>query len=253
MNSKYAFILGCTSDIAIAFSKRLAKEKYNLILAGRNKTEIDAIAKDLQIRYEIATEMIEIDLEKIDSKHIPSILKNLTHPFEIFANFVGYLGNQKTAETNFMEIEKIININFTKVVLLTEVIVNQMLKWKKKDIIQNPIIVGVSSVAGDRGRQSNYFYGSAKAGYSAYLSGLRNRLFIEGFSVLTIKPGFVHTKMTRGMNLPKLLTAQPEEVANDIYNAIKKRKNILYTKWFWKYIMLIIKMIPESIFKRLKL
>lgn len=253
MNTKNAFLLGSTSDIAIAFAKRLAKEKYNLILAGRNKSELETIAKDLQIRYEINTEIIEVDLKNIEPKSLSLFLKNLTKPFEVFANFIGYLGDQKTAEKNFVEIEKILHINYIKIVLLTEAIVNQMLDWQKNQKIQNPILIGVSSVAGDRGRQSNYFYGSAKAGYTAYLSGLRNRLFSEGFHVLTVKPGFVNTKMTKGMNLPKLLTAEPEEVANDIYKAIQKRKNIIYTKWFWKYIMLIIKMIPESIFVKLKL
>ncbi|MFN3604985.1 MAG: SDR family oxidoreductase [Leptonema sp. (in: bacteria)] len=250
---KYALILGITSDMALAFAKKLAKENYNLYLAGRNKKEIEKIAKDLQIRYNITTIPIEIDLEKVDPKFLNSLKKQFTQPFEIFANFAGYLGNQKEAQETPEEISRIININYVKVVLLTEEVVSLMLNWFKNNLVTKPTILGVSSVAGDRGRQSNYFYGSAKAGYTTYLSGLRNRLFKEKIHVITVKPGFVYTKMTSNMNLPKLLTAQPEEVAEDIFKAVQRKTNILYTKWFWRYIMLIIRLIPEAVFKKLNL
>jgi decaprenylphospho-beta-D-erythro-pentofuranosid-2-ulose 2-reductase len=99
------------------------------------------------------------------------------------------------------------------------------------------------------GRKSNYIYGSAKAALTAYLSGLRNRLHDLHVNVLTVKPGFVATKMTQGMDLPEKLTTQPEEVAKDIYHAQEKGKNVLYTKWIWRWIMLIIKIILEWKFK----
>ncbi|MBL0709233.1 MAG: SDR family NAD(P)-dependent oxidoreductase, partial [Sulfurimonas sp.] len=108
-------------------------------------------------------------------------------------------------------------------------------------------------VAGDRGRKANYIYASAKAAFSTYLSGMRNRLFESGVSVLTVKPGFVATKMTQGLDLPKKLTAQPQEVADDIFKAQQGGKNILYTKWIWRYIMLIIKHIPEFMFKKMSI
>ena len=101
-------------------------------------------------------------------------------------------------------------------------------------------IVGISSVAGERGRQSNYIYASSKSAFTIYLDGLRNRLFTSNVHVLTVKPGFVYTKMTHHLNLPKLLTANPSKVAQDIVKAQQKKKNILYTLWFWKLIMLII-------------
>lgn len=252
-NKPFALILGITSDMAVAFAKKLAEKKYNLILAGRNKNEVEIIAKDIKIRFDVMTIPILIDIEEIDFKNIKNFIKKFDQPFEIFANFIGYLGNQEIAQNDPKEIEKIINTNYLKIVLFTEQIVSLMIEWKQKGLIQNPTIIGVSSVAGDRGRQSNYFYGSAKAGYSAYLSGLRNRLFKEKIHVITVKPGFVYTKMTSNLNLPKALTAQPEEVAKDIWKAVESKKNIIYTKWFWKYIMLIIKNIPESIFKKLKL
>ena len=100
---------------------------------------------------------------------------------------------------------------------------------------------------------SNYIYGSAKAGFTAYLSGLRNRLFHVNVHVVSVLPGFVYTRMTEGLALPKLLTAEPEMVGESVYNAIIKKKNVVYVKWFWRWIMLIIRNIPEFIFKKLKL
>ena len=114
-------------------------------------------------------------------------------------------------------------------------------------------IVGISSVAGDRGRKSNYVYGAAKAALTAYLSGLRNRLYGAQVHVLTVKPGFVATKMTEKLDLPGKLTTQPEEVAEDIYRAQQNGKNVLYTKWIWRWVMLIIKIIPEWKFKGMNL
>ena len=118
---------------------------------------------------------------------------------------------------------------------------------------QKGIIVGISSVAGNRGRQSNYIYGSAKAAFTAYLSGLRNKLFHNGVHVMTVLPGFVNTKMTAHLKLPRLLTAQPEEVAEAVYKGTLKKRNVIYVKWFWRWIMLIIALVPESVFKKKKL
>jgi short-subunit dehydrogenase len=114
-------------------------------------------------------------------------------------------------------------------------------------------IIGISSVAGERGRQSNYFYGSAKAGFTAYLSGLRNRLYKKGVHVMTVKPGFVRTKMLDNMQTPGPLTAMPSQVAEDIYQGLTKKKNSIYTKSVWRPVMYVIKSIPEPIFKKLKL
>jgi len=117
----------------------------------------------------------------------------------------------------------------------------------------NGTLVGISSVAGIRGRKTNYFYGSAKAGFTTFLSGLRNRLANKGVHVITVLPGFVETKMTRGMNLPDQLTAKPDEVALEIFNAIKKKRNVIYVKRVWRIIMILISIIPEWIFKKMKI
>jgi short-subunit dehydrogenase len=140
-----------------------------------------------------------------------------------------------------------INVNYTGAISILNIVANDFEKERRG------FIVGVSSVAGDRGRKANYIYGSAKAGFSAYLSGLRNRLNDSGVQVLTVKPGFVNTKMTEGLDLPPKLTASPSEVAEDIFNAQQKGRNILYTKPIWMVIMLIIKHIPEFIFKKMSI
>ena len=114
-------------------------------------------------------------------------------------------------------------------------------------------IIGISSVAGDRGRGSNFVYGSAKAGFTAFLSGLRNRLATSGMHVLTVKPGFVDTRMTAGMDLPKVLTAQPTTVADAVIRGHLKRSNVIYVKPVWRIIMLIITSVPEFFFKKMKL
>ena len=113
------------------------------------------------------------------------------------------------------------------------------------------VIVGISSVAGDKGKKSNYVYGAAKSSLTVYLSGLRNRLYSSNVIVMTVIPGFVDTKMTKDMDLPSFLTVSPNKVALSIYNAQLKGKNIIYIKWIWKWIMLIIKLIPESMFKKM--
>ena len=114
-------------------------------------------------------------------------------------------------------------------------------------------LVGISSVAGVRGRASNYVYGSAKAGFTAFLSGLRNRLARKGVHVVTVLPGFVATKMTEGMDLPKLLTAKPQEVANTIWTAFHKKTDVIYVRPIWQFIITVVKNIPERIFKRMSL
>jgi len=159
----------------------------------------------------------------------------------------GYLGDQEKAEINFTEAKKIIDTNYTGYVSILNIISND---FEKRE---NGFIIGISSVAGDRGRKSNYYYGSSKAAFTTYLSGLRNKLFNRGIKILTVKPGFVKTKMISDIKTSALLTATPKEVAEDIYKAFVKNKDVIYTKWFWKYIMLIIKHIPEMIFKKLSI
>jgi short-subunit dehydrogenase len=159
--------------------------------------------------------------------------------------FTGYLGEQTLSQQSSKELIKITECNYLAQANLLELIAAYFEQKKQKGFI-----AGVSSVAGDRGRKSNYHYGAAKAAFTTFLSGLRNRLADKNIHVLTVKPGFVNTKMTQEMDLPEALTAEPEEVANNIYKAHKKQKNVIYIKPVWFWIMLIIKHIPEFIFKK---
>jgi decaprenylphospho-beta-D-erythro-pentofuranosid-2-ulose 2-reductase len=238
-------ILGAKSDIARALAHRFALAGHDIILAARRATDLENDAQDLQIRYKIHAEFAEFNALDYDSH--PLFYSQLDPKPAGVVCAVGYLGDQKLAERDFGETKKLIDTNFTGCVSILNIIANDFEARKKG------FIIGISSVAGDRGRQSNYIYGSAKAAFTAYMSGLRNRLQKHGLSVLTVKPGFVATKMTEGMDLPQLLTSLPEEVAEDVFRAYKAGKDVRYTKWFWKWIMTIIRIIPEKIFKKMNL
>jgi short-subunit dehydrogenase len=241
----YILIIGAKSDIAKAIAREYAKNGYDLYLAARNVEELKELSQDIIIRTQKKVKLVELDI--LDYESHQTFYENLDEKPLGVISAVGYLGEQGKAQSDFNETRKIIDTNYTGIVSLFNIIANDFEKRR------NGFIVGISSVAGDRGRKSNYIYGSAKAAFSTYLSGLRNRLYDAQVDVLTVKPGFVATKMTEDMDLPEKLTAQPEEVANDIYKAQQKRKNILYTKWIWKWIMLIIRNIPEFQFKKMNI
>ncbi|MBF0236855.1 MAG: SDR family oxidoreductase [SAR324 cluster bacterium] len=243
---KQVLILGATSDIAKALAHEYGREGYGLMLAAREaKKRLSITCHDLEIRYGVTAKAIEFDA--VDFSNHAAFYRNLPEVPAIVVCVFGYLGDQSLAIRNFEESRKILETNYLGAVSILNVIANDFESRK------NGSIIGISSVAGDRGRQSNYLYGSAKAGFSAYLSGLRNRLYGSQVHVMTVKPGFIFTKMTENMNLPPALTAQPDQVAKDIVRAGRSQRDVLYTRWFWRYIMLIICLIPESIFKRLKL
>lgn len=242
---EYILIIGAKSDIAKAVVKKYAANGYNLYLAARNSGELLNFANDIKIRNQ--KEVICLEFDVLDYTSHQTFYNTLAIKPTGVISVVGYLGEQEKAQNDFEEAQKIIDTNYTGVVSILNIVANDFEKNK------NGFIVGISSVAGDRGRKSNFIYGAAKAAFTTYLSGLRNRLYNSNVHVMTVKPGFVATKMTESLNLPKKLTAQPEEVANDIFKAQQKGKNILYTKWFWRWIMLIIKNIPEFQFKKMSI
>lgn len=242
-------ITGATSSIARAIATRFAEEGRDIILSGRNLEEVKKTAADLRIRYQVKVESVKFDA--LDDESHPAFVREcLEKAVGKLGGVVvchGYMADQEQAQKNdFGESHKMVQTNFTSVVSILNLLANHFEEQK------SGFICAISSVAGDRGRGSNYIYGSTKAGLDAYLQGLRNRLYPSGVPVTTIKPGFVDTRMTWG--LPKLfLVASPEKVAGDIYNAIQKKKSVVYTPWFWWNIMTIICNIPEFMFKRMKL
>ncbi|MEO0897388.1 MAG: SDR family oxidoreductase [Bacteroidota bacterium] len=238
-------ILGATSDISRAIAHDYAQEGHLLLLAGRNLSELEKDATDLQIRYEVKAIPLKFDALDTDN-HLAFYEALDPKPDLVFCVF-GYLGDQKEQEEHWEKAEEVLKVNYLGAASILHHIANDFQKRGEGTI------VGISSVAGERGRASNYFYGSAKAGFTAFLSGLRNRLFSSQVHVMTVIPGYVRTRMTEGMKLPGPLTADPQEVSTSIRKAIKKKANVLYVKGSWRWIMMIIKMIPENIFKKLSL
>jgi short-subunit dehydrogenase len=231
--------------MAIALSRKFAAAGYGMQLAARDTGRLRPLQSDLSIRFNVPCSLHEFDAAQ-PGQH-PAFFAGLTPQPDITISVFGYLGDQQRAQSDWKECERIILSNYTGAVSILNIVAESYVARK------NGTIVGISSVAGERGRQSNYFYGSAKAGFTAYLSGLRNRLFRNNVHVLTVKPGFVYTRMTDNMPLPALLTATPEQVADAVFKAVLKNSNVIYTRWFWRWIMLLIRNIPENIFKKMKL
>lgn len=239
-------ILGATSDIAQSIANVYASQGYRLYLAGRSADRLNPIKTDLAIRYKADIAVYEFDAAQSHEEHM-AFYNSLPAPPDLAICVFGYLGDQEEAQKNWLETSRILTANYVGAISILNIIANDM------EARQTGQIIGISSVAGERGRQSNYLYGSAKAGFSTYLSGLRNRLCKHGVHVMTVKPGFMNTRMTSGLNLPKPLTAEPDVVAHKIVKAASKNVNTIYILPIWKWIMLIIKMIPEPIFKKMKL
>ncbi len=245
MTMKWLLILGAQSDMAKAIARKFAANGTNLYLAHLDKKEIDDFARDIEIRNGVKA--IPLDFDAVKYKSHQKFYSSLPEKPDGAIAVFGYLGDNQKGIHDFVETEKIIDVNYKGAISILNIAAEDFQNRK------SGFIAAVSSVAGDRGRQSNFLYGSAKAGLTTYLSGLRNLLSKSGVQVLTIKPGFVNTQMTAGMELPKILTAEPERVADDVFKAWKKKKNVIYTMPVWRYIMMIIIHIPEFIFKKLSL
>ena len=234
-------ITGATSPIAIAYATLCAKAGRPIILAGRDVKEISVTAGDLKIRYQVDVEVVAYDAAIKGAGRAlaqAALKRNISSAIVFHGAMLDRYG--------FAEM---LQVNSVSVAELFEAIIDESERAQQK-----PTLAAVSSVAADRGRQSNYPYGASKAALDTYLSGLRNRAYPLGIHVLTIKPGFVRTRLTEGKVNPRSpLLASPERVAVDIFEAVEQKKNVLYTPWFWSPIMCIIRWIPEFIFKKLKL
>ncbi|MBC7904499.1 MAG: SDR family oxidoreductase [Gemmatimonadaceae bacterium] len=238
-------ILGAASDMAQAIAKSFAKNKYDVQLAARNTDRIEASRSDIQLRSGVNVSVHSFDA--LDYKSHEQFFQSLNPRPDVTVVVFGVMTDEDAAFEDFTAAAKMINTNFTGAVSILNVVAKYYAGQKKGTI------AGISSVAGERGRQSKLIYGSSKAAFTAYLDGLRNKLFKDGVHVVTVKPGFVYTKMTEDIKLPAALTAKPEEVGDAVYNAVVSKKNTVYVKWMWRWIMLIIKMIPEFQFKKMKL
>lgn len=244
-----AVIFGATSAIAQAVTRSLAQRHCQLVLVGRHEQRLQALADDLMLRGAKAVSIITQDLSEHTLEYdqlTANVLAQLDGPLDLALIAHGTLPDQATVQATHQATFDAIQLNALSYIGLLTVLANTC------EAQGHGTLVAISSVAGDRGRQSNYVYGSAKGMITLFCQGLRNRLAKSNVHVITVKPGFTDTPMTA--DFPKgPLWAKPEQVAAGILTAIDKQKDIVYLPGFWKYIMLIIRHIPEFIFKRLKL
>ena len=238
-------IVGATSDIGRAVARRLARDGCALQLAARNAGDLAAEVQDMRPRTAGAVTAHRCDV--LDADGGAALLDALDPLPDVAVCVVGLTGDQTAAQRDGTAAERIMRTNYVGPALLTAALAE---RFERRG---SGVLVGVSSVAGERGRASNYVYGSAKAGLSAFLSGLRNRLAGSGVHVVTVKPGYVRTRMTDGMDLPPRLTAEPDEVARAVVRAIRRRRDVVYVRRIWRVIMLAVRALPERVFKRTRL
>ena len=247
MQLEKILVVGATSSIAQAICHTLARQGYVLILAGRNASELEILSGDLAVRYGATSTTITVDFE--DDAFSAEQLLNEAGGFDHAIIASGDMGSANPED--IASISFIMYINYIVPAQIATLAAQRISERKLPSHKICGSVVLISSVAGDRGRQSNYAYGSTKAALSTFASGLRNRYFKKGVHVMTVKPGFVDTPMTWGMKSG--LIAPRELVAEQIVSSMQKHKNVIYVPFFWRYIMLIIMHIPEAIFKRLSL
>ena len=244
---KSVIIIGATSAIAQAIARRLARRgNTRLMLWGRSSAKLEIVAADLRLHHNAAVEVDAFDFNDFDTYAAALDRARVKGDWDTAIICHGSLGDQAACEKDFKAAERELRTNFLSPAAFLTLLANHFEKQGRGTLAV------ISSVAGDRGRQSNYVYGTGKAGLDVFLAGLRNRLFRKNVHVLTIKPGFVDTPMTAHLK-KGLLFASPDKVAADIIRAIEKRKCVLYTPWFWRCIMCIIRSIPERTFRKLKL
>lgn len=240
-------IVGATSAIAEAVARLLAAQGDLLYLVGRRAEALEAIAADLRVRGAARVQTEAMDANAIE-RHA-ALLDNADVALGGLDTVLiahGTLSDQAACQQSVALTFQELHTNALSVIALLTLIANHF------EAQRVGMIAVISSVAGDRGRQSNYVYGTAKAAVSTFLSGLRQRLYKSGVQVVTIKPGFVDTPMTRDFS-KGLLWAKPERVARDIVRAMENGKDVVYTPGFWWAIMQLIKSIPEFVFRRLSL
>lgn len=241
------FIFGATSAIAQATARLFAADGDQLFLVARNAIRLQAVADDLRVR---GARRVEIQaMDATDYGRHPALIEAACRQLDALDIVLiahGSLPNQRVCESSFEQTRQEFEINALSVISLLTHLANRLERQGYGTLAV------ISSVAGDRGRKSNYVYGSAKAALSNFLEGLRNRLHSSGVHVVTIKPGFVDTPMTANFKKGALWST-PNIVAKGIYQAIRKKKDTVYLPGFWSGIMLIIRAIPERIYKRLDL
>lgn len=257
--SSNVLIVGSTSGIARAVARRLAADaaaaghRLGLVLVARDEGELSRQAADLRVRSGCATATLTYDAADLDAAGPLVAAAAAALPGGLHGVILahGWMPDAAVSRRDPATARRLVDVNYTSMVLLLEPIADHL--EQRRAAGDRPWLCAISSVAGDRGRRSNYPYGASKAGLTAYLSGLRSRLHPLGIPVLTVKPGFVDTAMIWGIVPPTSpLNAAPDRVAADIVRAIRRRRDVLYTPWFWRLILAAVRALPEAVFKRTK-
>lgn len=240
-------IIGATSAIAQETAKLYAKDGAELFLVARSAFKLNSVKDDLVVRGAKRAETYVLDISELD-RHQEMIQAAIDALGELDMVLIahGTLGDQRLSEESAEKTLEEFTTNCTSVISLLTILANYFEQRKRG------CIAVISSVAGDRGRKSNYVYGAAKGALSIFLQGLRGRLAASGVQVVTIKPGSVDTPMTASLR-KGLLFASPRSVGRGIYQAMNKGKDVVYLPWFWRPIMLIVKSVPERVFKKVSI
>ncbi len=240
----HVLIAGATSDIALELARQMAADGHGIYLAARDVQRLEADRGDIELRHHVPVQLVEMDVTQTGT--LKAKLYALDPKPHIIVSMVGWMGEQAEQEKDVDQAARVVAANFTGPAALMEAGASLF-----ATIDARTTLVGVSSVAGDRGRARNYYYGAAKGGFTAMLSGLRQRLSRTKTRVITVKPGFVATRMTEGMDLPKPLVDSAGASAKMIHRAIRKGRDIVYP-WKWRLLMTVIRGVPEPVFKKMK-
>jgi len=246
--TRKVLIVGATSGIAQAVARRYAERGASLFLVARDCAKVEAVAADLRARGAAAVAVFTMDAN--DTARLPLMQQSAWQALgqvELALVAHGTLPDAERARTDAAYLIHEFRTNAESVIVCLAGLAESF------RLQGSGVLAVIGSVAGDRGRASNYAYGAAKSAVHAFASGLRAQLFRHGVHVITIKPGFVATQMTAQLELPARLTAQPEAVAARIEAAVEQRRNVVYTPGFWWLVMAIIRLLPEALFMRLKL
>ena len=241
-------VLGATSAIAQAYARRRAGDGARFVLAGRLERRLAAVASDLIARGAKSAQCFLIDLGLIDGIEVAAktLRAQFDEPDEIVIAY-GLLGDQSESERNISAARTVFDTNFTSAALWTLALL------KGRGPSRRLTVVGIGSGSGDRGWARNFIYGAAKAGLNCFLEGLQQKYDGSRVHIVRVKPGLVDTPMTAALEKGSLLWSSPDRVANDIHWAILHRRRVVYSPWFWRWIMTIVRGLPWFVFRRLKL
>lgn len=239
-------ILGATSGIAVALARQLAARSQPLYLAARKPEQLEELAEELRRDHQ-ALDVHALAFDALDFAGHRDFYAKLDPAPQVVVVAFGVLGQQEQGQADWDKAQQVLATNFLGAASILELAAADMERRG------GGTLVGISSVAGERGRASNYIYGSSKAALTAYMDGMRHRLWSKGVQVLVVKPGFVATRMTSGMDLPAALTAQPEGVAASVVRAMDSGADEVYAKGVWRWIMALVRLLPRPLFHRTSL